>query len=244
MRNADTYTAEDLKGQPCGGGFDLSRTDDTTALSLVFPLWTEDAVVDPVGEEGEADANDTPCRCLTWYWLPEGAVEKYADQTPYREWARTGRLRIIPGTDVMDYSWVERDFSAIFRDYDVRRVYYDKTYAAELVQRMIDIHGFQPATFEVFPQTMMAFTGPAARFERRIIAGKFRHNSDPILTWQVGHVQVKRDNNENMRPVKPATNRAAKIDGVVASIMAMHAADLAAGVPTESFYATHGMVWA
>jgi phage terminase large subunit-like protein len=72
---------------------------------------------------------------------------------------------------------------------------------------------------EAFKQTIANFNPPTQDFERLVISGMLEHNGHPVMTWQIGHVQVKTDANANKRPVKPTPDDARKIDGVVAAIM-------------------------
>jgi phage terminase large subunit-like protein len=85
----------------------------------------------------------------------------------------------------------------------------------------------------------MSFAGPTALFERLVIAGKLGHRGNPITTWQAGHVQVKTDANQNMRPVKPEHGDIKKIDGIVAGIMGL---DASGRLPEESPYMTRGFL--
>ena len=61
---------------------------------------------------------------------------------------------------------------------------------------------------------------PAMKEVEQLAKGrKIIHNGHPILSWNVGNVEVKMDENENVRPVKgPKIER---IDGLVATINAM-----------------------
>jgi len=220
------FAEADLYGVPCGAGLDLSKTEDMTSLVLAFPEG------EAVGEE------DLPCKILSWFWLPQAAVDRHSHETDYAQWQADGWLRVIPG-EVIDYSFVERDIAEILDKFDVRLLGFDRHYAFELTQRLVQEHGFPQTSLFEFPQTIMAFAGPTAQFERLVIAGKLHHNSHPILTWQAGHVQVKHDANANIRPVKPPHGDIRKIDGIVAGIMA---SDAATRMPAPSPYATRGIV--
>ncbi len=224
------FSEADLEGKPCGAGLDLSKTEDMTALALVFP-------------EGEMDeeTGDQPCKILHFYWLPEEAVERHAHEVPYRQWVRDGFLRIVPGA-VIDYSFIERDLVELFGRFDVRMLAYDVKYAHELMVRLVDVHGFDDQARYEFPQTIMQFAGPTARFERLVIANKMQHNGQPITTWQVGHVEVKHDANDNIRPVKPPHGDIRKIDGIVAGIMGLDATMRM--IALASPYETRGCIYA
>jgi len=218
------YGEADLYGCACGGGLDLSKTQDMTAFSLVFP-------------DDEDEDEDRACKVLVWYWLPEAVIEQRGHEVSYAQWQADGWLRVIPGS-VIDYSFVERDVVEILEQFDVRALAYDKKYAHEFTQRLKEQHGYDGELYE-FPQTIMAFAGPTAMLERLVIAGKWQHNGNPITTWQAGHVEVWADANDNIRPVKPPHGDVKKIDGIVASIMAL---DASLRMPQPSPYETRGFL--
>ncbi len=231
------FTEAELYGKPCGGGLDLSKTEDMTAFSLVFPEDGKPMATTTSEAEGEEtqDYNDNPCQVLTWYWLPQRAIELHGHEVDYAQWAKEGWLRIIPGS-VIDYSFVEKDIAEILKQFDVQMIGYDKHYAFELMQRLVQYHGHREDRLFEFPQTIMGFAGPTAQLERLVIAEKFNHNANPITTWQAGHVEVKHDANDNIRPVKPPHKNIKKIDGIVSAIMALDASGRMAG---PSHYEMH-----
>jgi phage terminase large subunit-like protein len=167
--------------------------------------------------------------------LAEAAIERHGHEVDYARWAADGWLTVIPGP-IVDYSFVEQDVVKILDQFDVRCLAFDQHYAHEFVQRLAEQHGWRGVQF-VFPQTILGYAGPTAKFERLVLAGKLGHRGNPITTWQAGHTQIKTDANENMRPIKPKHGNIKKIDGVVTGIMALRAAD---EIPAaRSFYETH-----
>jgi phage terminase large subunit-like protein len=95
---------------------------------------------------------------------------------------------------------------------------FDEKYAEEITQRISERSGVERIAF---PQTLANFAGPCAAFERLLTSKKLRHDGNPLLTWQAGHVQVKEDSNANIRPVKPGRNSHKSIDGIVSGVMAL-----------------------
>jgi len=74
-----------------------------------------------------------------------------------------------------------------------------------------------------------------------IIGGKLHHNcgaSDP-MTWQIGNVVSRRDNKDNVYPVKEQESK--KIDSPVALIMCVGRATLDTG-PVRSPYESRGLL--
>ncbi len=69
-----------------------------------------------------------------------------------------------------------------------------------------------------------------------------RHNNNPLLNWQAENVQFKKDRtgNNNKRPMKQGdANDHRKIDGIVASIMALRGVMMR--TDTTSVYETRGL---
>lgn len=197
------YNEEDLEGQLCYAGLDLSQVNDMTSLVLVFPQ------------------DDGTYRLLCYFWLPADTIQAERKIVDYQEWARHGYLTAIPGS-VIEEAWIETFIAEhIIPKFDVAGLYYDPMYAEGITQRLEDEHGLDRIKFK---QTIMEFAGPTAAFERLVISGKLQHNRHPILTWQAGHVQVKPDVNNNKRPIKPPDDDHRKIDGIVAAVMALSGA--------------------
>lgn len=211
---------ECLKGWQCWGGLDLSKTQDMTALALAFPA-------------------DGLMGLLPWFWMPEETAREKNHLAPYLEWAVGGHLTLTPG-DVVDYGAVRADIVNILADYSPRQLLYDMTYAEQITQ---EIETKANVERLVFPQTITSFAGPTAEFERLVIGGFLRHPNHPILNWQAGNVSVKTDANNNKRPVKPPHDDPRKIDGIVASIMAVAGAVSGKG-RQKSVYKRRGVLTA
>jgi phage terminase large subunit-like protein len=188
----------ELVGLPCWGALDLARKGDMTAFSLLF--------------QRESDL-----LLKSWFWLPRGTVQKWEHLTSYAAWAADGHLTITDG-DAADYARIESEIVDLCRLYSPREITFDDLYAEEITQRISDVTGIERIDF---PQTVVAFAGPTAAFERMLTTGELRHDGNAVLTWQAGHVQVKCDVNQNIRPVKPGRDTNKSIDGIVSGVMAL-----------------------
>jgi phage terminase large subunit-like protein len=209
QRCREKFTEGDLLGRDCYGAFDLARTRDTTSLFLIFP-WDEDD-----GQESY--------RALAYHWLPRETAEQLAGKVRYLEWAQQGWMTLTPG-NTCDYAFVRKALNEAREKFNLLKLGYDGTYAAQMVQRLVEEDGWPDGEHGVpfeFKQNVMSFANPTAAFERLVIDGRLRHNGNPVLTWQAGNVRVKTDVNENMRPVKQKHGDIKTIDGMVAGIMAV-----------------------
>jgi phage terminase large subunit-like protein len=206
---ARNFTLADFAGRECYLAIDLSRTRDSTSAVFMFP-----------GDDEWIDL-------FPMFWMPEQTARDRDMLFPYMSWAKTGDLRLTPG-GVVSYSSVKADIRAAVRDHGLRVIstYFDPHYAEELTQQLIDGESIRGESEDgiggervAFPQTLMAFTGPAKEFERRVSAGLVRHPNNLVMNWQIGHCEVMTDTNQNIRPVKPNPNSGKSVDGVVAGVM-------------------------
>lgn len=199
-----TFGQRDLLDCNCYGGLDLSMTSDMTAFVLMFPRDDGEFLVRPYFWLPEEIVNDSPKE-----YLRNWAATKDADGQPV--------LRTTPG-NVCDYPRIAAEIVEIIQDFRFQGLAFDPWHAEQLTQQLEAEHGIDRF---VFRQNIGTFARPTGEFERLVRSGKLHHNGHPILTWQAGHVKVVTDNNANMRPVKPAHGSPLKIDGIVASIMAL-----------------------
>ena len=71
-------------------------------------------------------------------------------------------------------------------------------------------------------QGFKSMSPPMKEIEQLVRGKKLIHNGHPVLRWNVGNVETKMDENENIRPVKDKSTE--RIDGLVAMINAMNLA--------------------
>jgi len=196
---ADEYTADDLAGLPCWAGLDLSKTRDTTALVLVFPV--EDDIW-----------------LLPWFWIPGDNAEarQRNDRVPYTLWHRQGALELTAG-NVVDYRAVRNRIVQVREQFDLRGLAFDPYNATQFaVELTEEIDGVRE-----FPQTLRHFAEPTQELEKLVVSKALKHNAHPVLAWQAANVAIKRNPDGLIRPVKPPFEDARKIDGIVAAIMGL-----------------------
>jgi phage terminase large subunit-like protein len=126
-------------------------------------------------------------------------------------------VELTPGSTV-DFTAVENKLRELRDQYDLREIAYDPWSARDLAQRLT-AEGFQMVEFR---QTLANFAQPTKAFEKAVIDRSLRHDGNPLLRWMVDCCTVYADANGNIRPVKPDRRKdSRRIDGVVASIMAL-----------------------
>lgn len=190
-----------FEGRRCFGGLDLSSTRDFTALVLVFP----------------PDAQVPIWSVLPTFWIPEARVRDTTLGQFRRQlegWDRDGWIRTTPG-NVVDYDFIRAELSVQGQLYQVQEIGYDPYNATQLVVQLA-ADGFNMVVMRQGVQTLHA---PCKELERLITARQINPGASPVLRWMASNVSVVRDSNGNMKPNRE--NSRLKIDGIVATIMAL-----------------------
>lgn len=192
-----TTDPADLKGCACWGGLDLSNVSDITAYVLLF------------------HENDR-FQLLPHFWIPEEKMlEKVRKENiNYDKWVAKGYVTVTPG-NVIDYDFVKADILRIVADYDLRTSAYDRWNSS---QTIIDLQN-EGMECNPFGQGYGSMSAPTKEFEKLVLTGKIEHFGNPVLRWMLASTLVKTDPAGNIKPDKEKSTQ--KIDGIVASIMAL-----------------------
>lgn len=223
---------ERWEGRSAIGALDLSATTDLTALALTFP---------PL---------DGAARWGLWthFWMPEEAVEERTrrDRVPYDRWVKQGWITATPG-NVVDYNYIRRRISgggepglaelpgvAPIRDQvELLALVFDRHMALPLISQFDQADGIKCLGFG---QGYVSMSPAAKEFEKTVIAHQLDHGDNPVLNWMARIVEVKQDEAENIKPVKPDRRKNFKrIDGIVAALMGFGTA-IAEPMPSSSFW--------
>lgn len=192
-----TTDPADLKGCACWGGLDLSNVSDITAYVLLF------------------HENDR-FQLLPHFWIPEEKMlEKIRKENiNYDRWVADGYVTVTPG-NVIDYDFVKADILRIVADYDLRTSAYDRWNSS---QTIIDLQN-EGMECNPFGQGYGSMSAPTKEFEKLVLTEKVEHFGNPVLRWMLSSTVVKSDPAGNIKPDKEKSTQ--KIDGIVASIMAL-----------------------
>ncbi len=193
----------DLIGRECFGGLDLSTTTDISAFVLCFP---------PVDLEKKYTF-------LYRFFIPGDNIleRERVDKVPYSLWASQGFVTITPG-NVIDYDFIESQVMEDAKDYVVKEIAYDPYNSTEIVNHLSD----EGMNMLPFRQGFMSMSAPTKDFEKRVLGKELNHGNNPVIKWMVSCTELKTDGTDNIKPDKPDRTRTGKrIDGVVASIMAL-----------------------
>ena len=206
---------EALKGRDCYGGLDLSSTGDITAFVLIFPPRNE----------------DEKYILLPFFWIPEETIPLRVRRgnVPYDVWQKQGYLLVTEG-NVIHYGFIEKFIEKLGETYHILEIAFDRWGAVQMVQNLEGM-GF---TVVPFGQGFKDMSPPTKEFYKLLMEGKIIHGGNPVLRWMAGNVVVETDPAENIKPTKAKSPE--KIDGIVASIMALDRCVRNAGGQQGSVY--------
>ena len=182
-------------------GFDLAATRDLNAVCTLKRY-------------GELDYE------AEWqFFLPEEGLtfvpKHYLDI--FRVAIDSGILKLTEG-NVMDDREISDFIKAQCTKYNVREVGYDAYNAASMVARLHEAG----VPVKKVGQGMAVLNNPSKYVEKLILNKQIKHNGNPFVGWQLGNCEVYTDINGNIKVRKNEADKSAKVDGIIALIIAAH----------------------
>lgn len=222
-----------LVGRRAFGGLDLASTQDVAALAVVFPPLDDGPI--EVLEDGTEVFEPWVVRCR--FWVPAERIEDRPRrvQVLYRQWIRDGWLQTTPG-DVIDYKFIRAECGAVASRFDLVELAYDDWGMCEMVTRLSE----DGLTMVPVRQGFKSMSPPAKHLGNLVVSRLLNHGDDPVLRWMASNTYCVTDPAENIKPVKAQGKRRHKIDGIVATMMAMGRA-IVQPKPPENPYKTRGI---
>lgn len=210
-----------LEGRDCYAGLDLSSTGDITALVLIFP----------------PRKSDEKYILVPYFWVPEETIPQRvkANSVPYDVWEKQGDLLATEG-NVIHYDFIEKFICDLGEKYHILEIAVDRWNATHMIQNLEDA-GF---TMVPFGQGFASMSTPTKEFYRLLMEGQIVHAGHPVLRWMAGNVVIETDAAENIKVTKAKSKE--KIDGIVASIMALDRCLRNQGEPQGSVYDERGLL--
>lgn len=221
MKGNEPIDMRMLEGRECYAGLDLSSTGDITALVLMFP---------------PRDA-DEKYILVPYFWVPEETIPQRvkANSVPYDVWEKQGYLLATEG-NVIHYDFIEKFICDLAEKYHILEIAVDRWNATHMIQNLED-QGF---TMVPFGQGFASMSTPTKEFYRLLMEGQIIHAGHPVLRWMAGNVVVETDAAENIKVTKAKSRE--KIDGIVASIMALDRCLRNEGEQQGSVYDQRGLL--
>ena len=194
---------EELEGEICYGGLDLSSTTDISSFVLVFP----------------PNEKHDKYIILPFFWIPEDNVElrDKRDHVPYDVWEKQGYLKTTEG-NVIHYGYIEEFIDELGKRFNIKQIAFDRWGAEQMVQNLNGM-GF---TVVRFGQGFKDMSPPTKELMRLVLAEEIAHGGHPVLRWNMDNIFIRRDPAGNIKPDKEKSTE--KIDGAVALIMALDCA--------------------
>lgn len=213
---------EQLEGRVCYGGLDLSSTTDITAFVLVFP---------PCDEEDKYII-------LPYFWIPEDTLDLRVkrDHVPYDVWERQGYLQTTEG-NVIHYGYIEKFIEKLGERFNIREIAFDRWGAVQMVQNLEGM-GF---TVVPFGQGFKDMSPPTKELMKLTLEQKIAHGGHPVLRWNMDNIFVRTDPAGNIKADKEKSTE--KIDGAIATIMALDRAIRCGNNNCASVYDDRGLLF-
>ena len=211
-----------LRGRVCYGGLDLSSSTDITAFVLVFP---------PQDEEDKFVI-------LPYFWIPEDnmQIRVSRDHVPYDVWERQGVLQTTEG-NVIHYGFIEKFIEQLGEKFNIREIAFDRWGAVQMVQNLEGM-GF---TVVPFGQGFKDMSPPTKELMKLTLEEKIAHGGHPVLRWMMDNIFIRTDPAGNIKPDKEKSTE--KIDGAVATIMALDRAIRCGNSTGSSVYDSRGLLF-
>jgi len=196
--------ADQMLGETCFAGLDLSAKNDLTALVLAFPRPEHRYIVVP------------------FFWCPGDNldIKEDKDKVPYRVWVDQDYIEARPGKTI-DYGWVAKKLHELSQQYDIVMLAFDRwridDFQRELNDYDIDVpmvphgQGFKDM-------------GPVVEvIEDLVSEAQLEHGGHPVLTWNASNVVVETSPAGDRKLTKQKST--GRIDGIVAMGMALRLAE-------------------
>lgn len=193
---ADTsMRIQDFEEAPGFAGLDLAQKNDFAAKVKVFE-------------------RDGVWHIFTNLYYNEVALEENTN-AQLKGWADAGHVTVNPG-NLTDFDVIDADLQADCKRHEMQEIAFDPAlsmyFAGKLIEKgvpMVEIT--QRATF---------FTQVLLQVEAMVLAGKLKHDGNPVMTWMISNLVVKVSKYNGLRlPTKERAEN--KIDGPIAMLMAL-----------------------
>jgi len=198
--NRCDMSIEEFEGERCWVGIDLASKVDLTAMMFLFKRGDEYYVFGK-------------------YYLPEDTIN-LPENAHYQRWEAEGWLTSTIGART-DYRYLMDDLLAFTERYKIQELAYDPHEAEMLMQEIREKVNFPCIEINQSPAMI---SEPMKEFEALYMSEKLHHNGDPLLAWQASNVILRSTKTKAFYPSKERIEN--KIDGIMATIMALSRAKL------------------
>ena len=155
---------------------------------------------------------------------------------PYDLWHRQGYLKTTEG-NVVHYGFIEQFIESLGECYDIREIAFDRWGAVQMVQNLEGM-GF---TVVPFGQGFKDMSPPTKELMKLTLEERIAHGGHPVLRWNMDNIFIRTDPAGNIKADKEKSTE--KIDGAIATIMAIDRAIRCGNNDTTSVYDDRGLLF-
>lgn len=153
------------------------------------------------------------------FFLPEESLDLIPNhyKSIFLQAHASGILRLTQG-NVTDLNEVETYIKQQCIKHNVKEIGYDPYNAASLVANLYA----EGLPVKKVGQGMAVLSNPSKTAEQLILKKGIMHDGNPFVGWQLANAEVYTDVNGNVKVRKNEADTSAKVDGIIAMIMALH----------------------
>ena len=153
------------------------------------------------------------------FFLPEESLSFIPNhyRSTYMQAVESGVLKLTQG-NVTDLNEIETYIAQQCEQHQVKEIGFDPYNAATLVANLFG----QGLPVKKVGQSMSVLSNPSKTAEQLILKKAIKHDGNPFIGWQIANSECYVDVNSNVKVRKNESDPSAKVDGVIALIMALH----------------------
>ena len=175
---------------------------------------------------------------LPYFWVPEDTLDLRVkrDHVPYDTWERQGFIMTTEG-NVIHYGYIEQFIERLGERFNIREIAFDRWGAVQMVQNLEGM-GF---TVVPFGQGFKDMSPPTKELMKLVLERKIAYGGHPVLRWMMDNIFIRTDPAGNIKMDKEKSTE--KIDGAVATVMALDRAIRCGNDTSESVYDSRGLLF-
>lgn len=181
------------------GGIDMGNVDDLTSLVLVSK-YEDNYILKP------------------FFWMPEGSVELLTKRSgmQYKHFIEKGLIYTTRG-NATDHDEIIKSILEIAKEHKIVGINMDPYLGVDILQKLND-NNVQTTKFI---QSFNNYAMSTSKFYSFLLNKQVVHNDNPLLKWMAGNAIAERNAQDQVKLSKVKSNRNGKIDGIVATLMAV-----------------------
>jgi len=207
------WSPDELLGEECYVGIDLSSKIALTAIAALFP----------------PNERHASWRLLHWGLTPADTLEQreLEDRARYSEWVKRGWLLTNPGNQI-DQDEVQRVVNEVIAPrFPIAMLGIDPWNAGNL-RKNLENDGHYVVEI---PQNLPQMSATCKDFEADVLDALVDAGRNELLEWSMRNTVVARDNKDNYYPTKLRSR--GRIDPTIATLLARKCYTLHQGVPAD-----------